>query len=49
MDFVGERDDLVKWAARKGDGGLADYRATRNERSIDGLPGYPPPRVPDRA
>ena len=49
MDFVGEREDLVKWAARKGADGLADYRAARNARSIDGLPGYPEPRVVDRA
>ena len=36
-------------AVRKGDDGLAEYRATRNARSIDGLPGYPEPRVVDRA
>jgi hypothetical protein len=41
MEVVGARDDLVKWAGRKGDDGLDDYRATRNARSIDGLAGFP--------
>jgi hypothetical protein len=42
MDVVGERDDLVKWATRKGDDGLADYHATKNATSIDGLTGVAP-------
>jgi hypothetical protein len=49
MDVVGSRDDLIKWAARKGDDGLAEYRATRNARSIDGLPAYPSSRAADRS
>lgn len=32
------RDTLLDWAARKGDTGLAEYWATKNRRSIDGLP-----------
>jgi hypothetical protein len=40
MDVVGERDDLLKWATRKGDDGLVDYHATKNATSIDGLPSH---------
>ncbi|MDY0006793.1 MAG: pyridoxamine 5'-phosphate oxidase family protein [Spongiibacteraceae bacterium] len=40
-DFVEERDTLVKWAESKGTEGLRQYQRTRNERSIDGLPGLP--------
>jgi hypothetical protein len=36
--FVGERDILTDWAARKGPEGLAAYRAEKNAVSIDGLP-----------
>lgn len=39
MDFVGERDLLQLWAAKKGPTGIATYRAEKNARSIDGLPG----------
>lgn len=43
MELVEERDLLrpaaESWGAR---GGLADYRATRNAVSLDGLPGLPP-------
>lgn len=39
-DYRGEREQLTRWAAAKGDEGLADYRATRNAASIDGLPGF---------
>jgi hypothetical protein len=37
-DFVGHRDQLVQWADKKGESGLEDYRATKNQTSIDGLP-----------
>lgn len=40
MRVEGERDLLLLHAQRKGPDGLADYRATRNAVSIDGLPGY---------
>ncbi len=38
-DYVGERDTLVRWAEAKGEEGLAQYRAEKNTRSLDGLPG----------
>jgi hypothetical protein len=38
MDHVGDRDDLLRWAQRKGDDGLRDYWAEKNTTSIDGLP-----------
>lgn len=37
--FLGERDQLQKWAERKGADGLRDYRRRNNAKSIDGLPG----------
>lgn len=46
MRFVGERDQLPAWAARKGEAGLAEYRAAKNAASIDGLQGLPPARRP---
>lgn len=39
LRFVGERDQLQRWAERKGEDGLRDYRRRNNARSIDGLPG----------
>ncbi|MHB1584146.1 MAG: pyridoxamine 5'-phosphate oxidase family protein [Acidimicrobiales bacterium] len=39
MDFVGHRDNLDHWAAQRGDDGLEAYRAEKNARSLDGLPG----------
>lgn len=41
MTLDGPRDDLVRWALRKGREGLAAYRAEHNAASIDGLPGLP--------
>lgn len=38
MDFAGERDELVRWAEKKGEQGLRDYQQRNNRRSIDGLP-----------
>ena len=38
-DYVGQRDVLDKWASSKGEAGLEEYRALKNSRSIDGLPG----------
>jgi hypothetical protein len=37
--YLGERNQLVAWAERKGSDGLVAYRRERNARSIDGLPG----------
>lgn len=38
-EFVGERTQLLEWTRRKGPDGIAQYQATRNRASIDGLPG----------
>jgi hypothetical protein len=37
--YEGERSQLLDWATRKGDEGLATYRAEWNASSLDGLPG----------
>ena len=42
MDPVSDRDRLLNWASAKGDDGLEEYRATKNARSIDDLPGLAP-------
>ena len=42
MSFERDRDQLVKWARNRGEDGLAEYRATRNATSIDGLPAFGP-------
>jgi hypothetical protein len=39
MELVDQRRLLPEWAQRKGPDGIADYHATRNQSSIDGLPG----------
>ncbi len=38
-EFVADRDLMEAWARRKGPDGMAQYRAEKNTRSIDGLPG----------
>lgn len=40
MDYVGERDLLPPFMARKGPEGRADYRRLKNTVSIDGLPAF---------
>jgi hypothetical protein len=40
FDFRGHRDTLERWAAAKGPVGLVDYRAKKNQTSIDGLPAF---------
>lgn len=42
MDYVGPRDKLLTSAERKGPEKIAEYRALKNTRSIDGLPGLDP-------
>ena len=37
MDFVGDRDLLLDWATKQGDGKLVEYREKKNVRSIDGI------------
>jgi hypothetical protein len=39
MDLVGQRRLLPEWAARKAPTGIAEYQATRNRASVEGLPG----------
>ena len=39
LDFVGERDQMYRWAQSKGPDGVAAYRADRNISSLDGLAG----------
>jgi len=47
MDYVADRDVLDLAATKKGPEGLATYRAERNARSLDGLPGLDgPPGLP---
>lgn len=38
MEYRADRDTLDRWAAAKGEAGLAEYRAQKNAHSIDGLP-----------
>jgi Pyridoxamine 5'-phosphate oxidase len=40
FDFRGRRDTLDDWAIQKGPEELNDYRARKNNRSIDGLPAF---------
>lgn len=37
LEYAGQRDTLVRWAAAKGEDELAAYRAAKNRSSIDGL------------
>lgn len=37
--FEGERDQLTRWAEKKGKAGVVDYQNENNRKSLDGLPG----------
>jgi predicted pyridoxine 5'-phosphate oxidase superfamily flavin-nucleotide-binding protein len=39
LEYAGERDELLKFAERRGPEGLVQYREDKNAASIDGLPG----------
>jgi hypothetical protein len=39
MSMEGHRPTMDEWAARKGPEGIGRYRAEKNARSVDGLPG----------
>jgi hypothetical protein len=39
-DFRSPRDTLDRWAATKGPEKIAEYRAEKNQFSIDGLPAF---------
>jgi hypothetical protein len=45
MDVVAERPNATKWAkgklAKGGPGAIDDYKTTKNQHSIDGLPAWP--------
>ena len=36
LDYVGERESLIKWAEKHGESGLQDYWKKKNQVSIDG-------------
>jgi hypothetical protein len=38
MDFVSERDTLIRWAENRGEAAIQRYQEEKNETSIDGLP-----------
>jgi hypothetical protein len=42
MSYAGQRDLLEQWNDRKSAEDIADYQATRNATSIDGLPALTP-------
>jgi hypothetical protein len=42
FDFRERRDTLDRWAINKGPEKLEEYRASKNQRSIDGLPAFDP-------
>lgn len=37
-DYLGQREDLQRWAGHKGEAGIQSYWAEKNQVSIDGLP-----------
>ena len=39
FNYEGERTQLQAWAKKRGAEGLKEYRAVKNRKSIDGLPG----------
>lgn len=38
FDYTGERDHAFKWAEKKGENGLEEYKKEKNRVSMDGLP-----------
>jgi hypothetical protein len=42
LEYEGERDELLKFAERRGPEGLVEYREDKNAVSIDGLAGLSP-------
>lgn len=38
FDYAGEREDLNRWAEKKGEAGIRDYWRDRNATSLDGRP-----------
>ena len=42
LEYVEERDTLLRWADKTGAAGLEEYRNEKNARSLDDLPGLEP-------
>jgi hypothetical protein len=40
FEYQGERDQLLDYAEKRGEQGMAEYRREHNQTSIDGLPTY---------
>ncbi|MDP1636227.1 MAG: pyridoxamine 5'-phosphate oxidase family protein [Gallionellaceae bacterium] len=38
FDYVGEREMLKEWASKKGEAGIRQYWAEKNQTSLDGIP-----------
>ena len=38
FDYAGDRDTLNEWAVKKGEDGIRQYWADKNQTSLDGLP-----------
>jgi hypothetical protein len=38
MGYIGQREELLKWAEKEGEQGVRDYQEKNNRTSIDGLP-----------
>ena len=50
FEFVGQRDQLIRWAEKKGEDGLHQYWLEKNMRSMDGFPtGLEPDVSPEAA
>lgn len=45
FEYVGERDLMATWAAKRGSEGLADYQRRKNAVSLDGLDTHLPAAV----
>jgi hypothetical protein len=38
FDYAGERNQLINWTLKKGEAGIRQYWADKNQTSLDGLP-----------
>jgi len=38
LDYLGEREQLIDWAVKKGEKGINDYWHEKNQESLDGKP-----------
>ena len=44
LEYIEERDTLLRYCEAKGSADLQEYRNEKNARSVDGLPGLEPNR-----